>query len=65
LVIEMDNLSEKVKKLRQAKGWSQEDAARAIGVSLSTFQRWENKGGTPHPRSRRELQCLFDENRIE
>ncbi|MFQ6121927.1 MAG: helix-turn-helix transcriptional regulator [Dehalococcoidales bacterium] len=57
----MKQLKEKVKELRQSKGWAQEDLAREIGVSLSTVQRWEKKGGEPTRLARRELKRLFQE----
>jgi len=56
----MEELERKVKELRRKKGWAQEDMAREIGVSLSTVQRWENKGGNPTRLARRELKKLFD-----
>ncbi len=55
----MDQLKEKLKELRKNKGWSQEDLAREIGVSLSTVQRWEKQGGQPTRLARRELQKIF------
>ena len=61
----MDQLSEKVKELRRRKGWAQEDLARGIGVSLSTVQRWEKKGGQPSRLARRELKKLLQEAGIE
>ena len=60
----MEHLQEKVKKLRKQKGWAQEDLARDIGVSLSTVQRWEKKGGEPTRLARRELVRLFRETGI-
>ena len=57
----MEKLGEKVKDLRKKKGWVQEDLARQIGVSLSTVQRWEKKGGDPTRLARRELKKLFKE----
>ncbi|HUT68258.1 MAG TPA: helix-turn-helix transcriptional regulator [Dehalococcoidales bacterium] len=57
----MKGLKEKVRDLRRRKGWAQEDMAREIGVSLSTVQRWENRGGRPTRLARRELKKLFDE----
>jgi len=57
----MMNLQEKVKELRRKKGWAQEDLAHEIGVSLSTVQRWESKGGRPTRLARRELKKLFQE----
>ena len=57
----MEKLEEKVKELRKKMGWAQEDLAREIGVSLSTVQRWEKKGGDPTRLARRELKKLFHE----
>jgi ribosome-binding protein aMBF1 (putative translation factor) len=61
MVINMMKLQEKVKELRRRKGWAQEDLAQEIGVSLSTVQRWESKGGNPTRLARRELKKLFQE----
>ena len=55
----MKELKEKVKELRRRKGWAQEDLAQEVGVSLSTVQRWESKGGNPTRLARRELRKLF------
>ena len=57
----MEQLKEKVKELRKKKGWAQEDLAREIGVSLSTVQRWEKRGGKPTRLAYRELQKLLRE----
>ncbi len=57
----MERLKEKVRELREKMSWSQEDLAREIGVSLSTVQRWEKKGGKPTRLPRRELKRLFQE----
>jgi len=61
----MEQLKEKVKERRQRRGWAQEDLARKIGVSLSTVQRWEKKGGKPTRLARRELEKLFHATGIE
>jgi len=61
----MKELKQKVRDLRRRKGWAQEDLAREMGVSLSTIQRWENKGGNPTRLARRELKKLFMEAGIE
>ena len=55
----MDVLGEKIRSVRRAMKWSQEDLAREIGVSLSTVQRWETKEGKPIRLARRELEKLF------
>jgi len=61
----MKELREKVKALRKRKEWAQEDLARVLGVSLSTVQRWENKGGNPTRLARKELKKLFIDAEIE
>ena len=55
----------KMKELREKKGWTQEELAREIGVTLSTVQRWEGQGGNPARLARRELGRLFKEQGIE
>jgi len=57
----MKELRGKVKELRKRKGWTQEELAQVIGVSLSTVQRWERQGGKPTRLARRELEKLFKE----
>ena len=61
----MEQFKEKVKAVREKRGWSQEDLAREIDVSLSTVQRWESKGANPTRLARRELKRLFREAGIE
>jgi len=61
----MEQLREKVKELRKKNGWTQEDLAREIGVTLSTVQRWEKQGGKPTRLPRRELRRLFKKAGIE
>ena len=61
----MEQLRERVKELRRRKGWTQEDLAREIGVSLSTVQRWERQGGKPTRLARRALKNLSQEAGIE
>ena len=57
----MNDLKEKVRALRKKKKWAQEDLAREMGVSLSTIQRWESRGGNPTRLARRELRKIFRE----
>jgi putative transcriptional regulator len=57
----MHQLQKKLKELRASRGWSQEDLAREVGVSLSTIQRWESKGAKPYRLARRELERLCRE----
>jgi DNA-binding XRE family transcriptional regulator len=60
----MINLQQKVRRLRKKREWTQEDLAHEIGVSLSTVQRWERKGGKPIRIVARELTRLFAETSI-
>ncbi len=57
----MEGLQEKVKELRRKRGWSQEDFAREIDVSLSTVQRWEGRGAKPSRLARKALKKVFQE----
>ena len=61
----MKELKEKVKELRRIREWAQEDLAREMGVSLSTIQRWEKRGGNPTRLARRELKKLLKDAGIE
>ena len=57
----MENLTEQIKRLRKIKGWTQEELAQKMGISLSTVQRWERRGGKPIRIINRALQELFRE----
>jgi putative transcriptional regulator len=61
----MENLIQKVKRLRKKRKWTQEDLAHELGVSLSTVQRWEREGGKPIRIIARELNRLFREASIK
>jgi len=61
----MENLRQKVKRLRKKRKWTQEDLAHEIGISLSTVQRWERQGGKPIRIVARELSRLFTEASIK
>ena len=61
----MQQLQSKLKELRVKRGWSQEDLAREVGVSLSTIQRWESVGAKPYRLARRELERLLREAGID
>lgn len=61
----MEQLREKIRALRQRMGWSQEDLAREIGVSLSTVQRWETKDSKPIRLARLKLEELWQEIEVD
>ncbi|EJQ72748.1 conserved hypothetical protein [Bacillus mycoides] len=41
------NLGEQLKKLRESKGFSQEDVAKKIGVTRQAVYKWENDKSYP------------------
>jgi transcriptional regulator with XRE-family HTH domain len=47
-----------VGRYRRAKGWTQADLARQMGVSTNTIQAWE-KGANPRPRQLPKLAEAF------
>jgi DNA-binding transcriptional regulator YiaG len=55
----VNTIEVKTKGIREKMGWSQEDLAREVGVSLSTVHRWERYGVKPSPLAWRELQRLL------
>ena len=57
----MTLLADKIKDCRDRKGWSQENLARHIGVSLHTVQRWETGKTIPSPLAMEKLQEVLDD----
>lgn len=53
----MNNLDipELVRKIRQARGWSQERLAHEIGISFTTVSNWERGKRIPQPYLLRRL----------
>ncbi len=49
-----------VAKHRQAKGWTQTELARMVGVHLTTVQEWEERSAWPRPKRIARLAELFD-----
>lgn len=41
-------LNERLRALRQEKGMSQEQVARALSITLNAYQRLENRDNTPN-----------------
>lgn len=60
----MENLGSRLKLLRMSRGWSQEDLARRLDVSLSTVHRWETRGAKPTRLGRRALEQLFSDEGV-
>jgi putative transcriptional regulator len=55
----MDVFKDILKYCRQRKGWTQEQLARSVGVSLNTVQRWESGKTHPSPLAMEKLQLLL------
>ena len=54
----------KIKEIRGRLGWSQEELAHEVGVSLSTVQRWEQLGTKPSRLALRELERVLQREGI-
>jgi len=48
-----------IRQLRQARGWTQEQLARRVGVTQSGVSTWERGRGTPWPKLQQRLADLF------
>jgi putative transcriptional regulator len=57
----MTRLADKIRHCRIVKGWTQEQLARNIGVSLNTVQRWESGKTRPSPLAIEKLQGLLED----
>ncbi|HEY78809.1 MAG TPA: helix-turn-helix transcriptional regulator [Dehalococcoidia bacterium] len=57
----MSILSDKIRQCRFLKGWTQEQLARNIGVSLNTVQRWESGKTIPSPLAMEKLQKVLED----
>jgi len=56
----MDHVGERVKKLREKEGLTQEQLAHQIPVSVTTVQRWESGGPIRALAARQQLERLFE-----
>jgi transcriptional regulator with XRE-family HTH domain len=57
----MSSLADKIRQCRILKGWTQEQLARNIGVSLNTVQRWESGKTIPSPLAKEKLQKVLED----
>jgi transcriptional regulator with XRE-family HTH domain len=57
----MAKLAAKIKECRMLKGWTQEQLAHHIGVTLNTVQRWESGKTTPSPLALDKLEELLED----
>jgi putative transcriptional regulator len=60
----MKQFNGNIREIRGKIGWSQEDLAREIGVSLSTVQRWEQSGTKPSRLACRELERVLHKHAL-
>jgi transcriptional regulator with XRE-family HTH domain len=51
-------------KFRQDQGWSQEDLARKLGVSLNTVQRWEMDKNKPSKLAIDKIRALLRQRKV-
>lgn len=52
-------IAEKIKELRQARGWTQADLARRLNITRNGVNSWEQGLSTPSPASLVDLARLF------
>ena len=57
----MSRLADKIRQCRTLKGWTQEQLARNIGVSLNTVQRWESGKTLPSSLAMEKLQKVLED----
>ncbi len=55
-------VAEEIRRLRSARGWTQEDLAREIGTDAVTVSRWERLVSRPRPGALRRLIALLLED---
>jgi transcriptional regulator with XRE-family HTH domain len=55
-----DAFSERLKRLRKERGWSQEDLAARLDVSPGSVGNWEIGPSTPHVRTLKKIAALFE-----
>ena len=55
MILESENFSERLKRVRSQLSLSQEDLAHSIGVSFATVNRWENGKASPSKLARKSF----------
>lgn len=56
---EENSFENKLRELRARKHWTQDDAAKHLGVSLHTYSNWETGKRIPSPKRRTQIAELF------
>ncbi len=54
-------IADKLRQIREARGWSQEELARQLGVSFPTVNSWERGKTQPYPRHQHAIQSLHQQ----
>lgn len=54
----------KIGELRRRKGLTQKEVAEIFGVSLTTYNKWENYFGELPVRKAKELVCFLSDNKL-
>ena len=57
----MSKFADTIRQCRDLKGWTQEQLARNVGVSLNTVQRWESGKTIPSPLAMEKLQKILED----
>lgn len=52
-------ISDKIRFVREVRGFSQEEFARQLGVSFPTVNAWERGRSQPYPRHRKSIDTLY------
>ena len=55
-----DSFSERLKRLRVGRGWSQEELAARLDVSPGSVGNWEIGPHTPHAKTLKKIAALFE-----
>lgn len=51
--------AEKLRELREARGWSVEEVARRVGADAAAVRAWEGGDGEPDPAALHQLASAF------
>lgn len=56
------SLGQKIRRLREERGWTQEELAHRLRTAGSTVSRWETGKQIPHPMALSALEQVFGVN---
>ncbi len=56
----MTEFSDKLKQLRESKGWSKTNVAKHLGIGLSTYANWEYGISEPDIQTINQIATLYD-----